>query len=176
MGDYPYRGEGEKSVGFEIADQMNWEVPSYILTPMGNGTLMYAMWDAFKELETISLTDKLPKMIGFQSEGCSPIVNAFKKNFTMVSPVDNPKTIATAIECGDPLDGKKALNALKDSRGFAEDVSDKEILDAQILLAREEGIFVEPSGAVSLAGYLKVRKKLGGKVVCILTGHGLKDL
>jgi len=138
--------------------------------------LIYAMWDGFKELKTMGLIDKLPKMIGFQSEGCSPIVNAFKKDYTMVSPIDNPKTLATAIECGDPLDGKKALNALRDSGGFAETLTDQEIVDAQLLLAREEGLFVEPSGAVSLAGYLKVRKKLNGKVVCVLTGHGLKGL
>ena len=176
MGDYSYRSEGQKSVGFEIADQMNWVPPGNVLAPMGNGTLIYAMWDGFKELKTMGLTDKLPKMIGFQSEGCSPIVNAFKKDYTMVSPVDNPKTLATAIECGDPLDGKKALNALRDSGGFAETLTDQEIVDAQLLLAREEGLFVEPSGAVSLAGYLKVRKKLNGKVVCVLTGHGLKGL
>ena len=74
------------------------------------------------------------------------------------------------------MDGKKALNALRDSGGFAESLTDQEIVDAQLLLAREEGLFVEPSGAVSLAGYLKVRKKLNGKVVCVLTGHGLKGL
>ncbi|NCN39000.1 MAG: threonine synthase [Candidatus Aenigmarchaeota archaeon CG_4_10_14_0_8_um_filter_37_24] len=176
MGDYPYRGEGEKSVAFEIADQMDWIAPSYVLAPMGNGTLIYAMWDAFQELQTIGLTDRLPKMIGFQSEGCSPIVNSYKKNLNSVEPVENPRTLATAIECGNPLDGKKALIALKDSEGFGETLTDSEILDAQILLAREEGIFVEPSGAVSVAGYLKVRKKLGGKIVCVLTGHGLKAL
>jgi len=176
MGDYTYRGEGEKSVGFEIADQMNWIVPNYVLAPMGNGTLIYAMWDAFQELQTMRLTDKLPRMIGFQSEGCSPIVNAYKKNLKSVEPANNPKTIATAIECGDPLDGKKALLALRNSEGFAESLTDNEILEAQKLLAREEGLFVESSGAVSVAGYLRVRKKLGGKIVCVLTGHGLKDI
>ena len=143
---------------------------------MGNGTLIYAMWDAFQELQTIGLTNKLPKMVGFQAEGCSPIVNSFKKNLETVEPIKNPKTLATAIECTDPLDGKKALMALKNSGGFAETVTDKEIVDTQVLLARDEGIFVEPSGAVSVAGYLKVRRKLGGKIVCVLTGHGLKDL
>lgn len=176
MGDYPYRGEGEKSVAFEIADQMDWVVPSYVLAPMGNGTLMYAMWDGFQELQTIGLTDKLPKLVGFQSDGCSPIVNAYKKNLEFVEEVDNPKTLATAIECGKPLDGNKALLALRKSRGFGETITDNQILDAQKLLAREEGLFVEPSGAVSVAGYLKIRRKLGGKVVCVLTGHGLKDL
>jgi len=176
MGDYPYRGEGEKSVGFEIAEQMNWVPPDYVLAPMGNGTLIYAMWDGFQEFQVIGLTDRLPKMIGFQSDGCSPIVNSFKKGYTMVSPVDDPKTLATAIECGDPLDGKKALNALRNSGGFAESLTDQEIVDAQLFLAREEGLFVEPSGAVSFAGYLKFRRRLDGKIVCVLTGHGLKDL
>jgi len=176
MGDYPYRGEGEKSVGFEIADQMDWKVPSYVFAPMGNGTLMYALWDAFQELEAIELTLKKPRLVGFQSKGCSPIVDAYKKDLELVEPFENPKTIATAIECGKPLDGNKALLGIRKSGGFAEKLTDHEIIDAQVLLARKEGIFVEPSGAVSVAGYLKVRKKINGKIVCILTGHGLKDL
>lgn len=176
MGDYPYRGEGEKSVGFEIADQMNWEVPDFVLTPMGNGTLIYAIYDAFQELKTLGLTAKIPTLIGFQSEGCSPIVNSYKNNQNSIEPVRNPKTVATAIECGNPIDGKKALIALRKTGGFAETLSDKEILGVQVLLARQEGLFVEASGAVSVAGYMKVKNKLGGKIVCVLTGHGLKDL
>lgn len=176
MGDYPYRGEGEKSVAFEIADQMNWSVPDFVLTPMGNGTLIYAMYDGFQEMKTLELTDKIPTIIGFQSEGCSPIVNSFKNNLEKVEPVKNAKTLATAIECGDPIDGNKALIALRESGGFVESLKDEEILEAQVLLAREEGLFVEPSGAVSVAGFQKIKRKLGGRIVCILSGHGLKDL
>ena len=176
MGDYPYRGEGEKSVGFEIADQMGWESPSYILVPMGNGTLTYAIWDSFQEMESLELVHKIPRIVGFQSTGCSPIVNAFKKGWDDVKPIENPYTVATAIECGNPIDGKKALIALKKSGGFAESVTDEEILKAQLFLAREEGILVEPSSAATVAGYMKLKDSFEGKVVCVLTGHGLKDL
>jgi threonine synthase len=174
MGDYPYRGEGEKSVGFEIADQMNWKVPDYVVCPMGNGTLIYAIWDSFNDLKKVKLIDKLPKMIGIQADGCSPIVDAFKKEKKKVEPIDNPRTIATAIECGDPLDGQKALKALKDSKGLVDKVSDKEILKTLKLVSSKEGLYVEPSGAVSLTGLLKLNR-LKGTIVCVLTGHGLKD-
>ena len=174
MGDYPYREEGEKSVGFEIADQMNWRIPDYVVCPMGNGTLIYAIWDAFNDLKKVGMIDKLPKMIGIQAEGCSPIYNAFKKKKRMIKPIKNPKTIATAIECGDPLDGLKALNALRGSRGKAEKVTDDEMIKTIKLLGSKEGLYVEPAGAASTAGLMKL-KKLKGKIVCILTGHGLKD-
>ncbi|NIO44119.1 MAG: threonine synthase [Candidatus Aenigmarchaeota archaeon] len=174
MGDYPYREEGEKSVGFEVADQMNWRVPDYIVCPMGNGTLIYAIWDAFIDLKKVGMIDKLPKMIGIQASGCSPIYNAFKKRKKMIEPVKKPRTIATAMECEDPLDGLKALNALRKSKGMAEKVTDQEMRKIIKLLASREGLYVEPAGAASTAGLLKL-KKLKGKIVCILTGHGLKD-
>jgi threonine synthase len=174
MGDYSYRGEGQKSIGFEIADQMNWKVPDYIICPMGNGTLIYATWDSFNDLKKIKIIDKLPKMVGVQTEGCSPIVDAFKNKKKTVEPVDKPKTIATAIECGDPLDGQKALIALRDSNGMAEKVSDKELIKTLKLLGGKDGLYVEPSGAASLTGLLKLNK-LKGTIVCVLTGHGLKD-
>jgi threonine synthase len=175
MGDYPYRGEGQKSVGFEIADQMNWNIPDYIVCPIGNGTLIYAVWDAFNDLKKVRLIEKLPKMIGIQAEGCSPIIKAFKMKSKKIEPIKKPRTIASAIECGDPLDGQKALGALRDSRGFGETVTDKEILFILKLLARKEGLYVEPAGAVSLAGMLKIKEILNGSAVCVLTGHGLKD-
>jgi len=175
MGDYPYRAEGEKSVGFEIADQMNWKVPDFIVCPMGNGTLIFSIWDAFNDLKKLSLIDKLPRMVGIQAKGCSPIVNAFKKRKKEVKPISRPKTIATAIKIGNPLDGAKALNALKESKGYGESVNDNDILKTIKKLASNEGLYVEPSGAVSLTGFLKLRNRLKGKIVCILTGHGLKD-
>ncbi len=174
MGDYSYRGEGQKSVGFEIADQMNWKVPDYIVCPMGNGTLIYATWDSFNDLKKIKIIDKLPKMVGVQAKGCCPIVDAFKNKKKTVDPVDSPNTIATAIECGDPLDGQKALKALRDSKGLVEKVSDEDMLKTLKLLGNKDGLYVEPSGAASLTGLLKLNK-LKGTIVCILTGHGLKD-
>ncbi len=175
MGDYPYRAEGEKSVGFEIADQMNWKTPDFIVCPMGNGTLIFSIWDSFNDLKRLGLIDRLPKMVGIQAKDCSPIVDAFKKGKKKLKPISRPKTVATAIEVGNPLDGEKALNALRKSKGHGEIVSDNDILKTIKELASKEGLYVEPAGAVSLTGFLKLKKKLKGKIVCILTGHGLKD-
>ena len=175
VGDYAYRGEGEKSIGFEITDQLNWHVPDFIVCPMGNGTMIYSVWDAFNDLKQVGLIDKLPKMVGIQSAGCSPIVTAWKNDLDIV-PVKKPKTVASAIECGDPLDGIKALEALHKSKGFAETVTDKEILEMKKELGRKEGIFAETAGAVSLAGAIKLKNRLHGTIVCVVTGNGLKEI
>lgn len=174
LGDYLYRREGTKSIGFEIAEQL--EDVDYVFSPVGNGILISACWKAFKELKTLGMRKNLPKMVAIQAEGCSPIVSAFKNNSEII-PITNPKTIAMAIECGNPMDGVNALHAIKESGGFAESVNDSEILKARALLSREEGLFSEPSGAVSLAGLISHIDRIdkGSKVVCIITGHGLKS-
>ncbi len=166
LGDYLFRREGTKSVGFEIAEQLPGA--DYIFCPVGNGTLISATWKAFREFKILRLLRRRPRMAGIQAAGCSPLIKG--------RPVKNPHTVATAIECGDPLDGKRALQAVKESRGFMEMVSDKEILRSRELLARREGLFAEPAGAVALAGIIKARKRVkkGSKVVCLITGHGLK--
>ncbi len=170
-GDYPYRGEGEKSVGFEIIDQLNFEIPDYIVCPVGNATLIYATFKACNELKQVGLIKKLPKLVGVQAKGCSTVVRAFNSN-SEIKIVKKPRTIATAISCGNPVDGLQALYGLKKSDGLAVDVSDREILDARKELGKE-GIYAEPGGAVSYAGAKKL--KLKGEVVCVVTGHGLKD-
>jgi threonine synthase len=172
-GDYPWRSEGTKTVGFEIADQLYWHVPEYVAVPVGNGTLIWSIYEAFRELALVGITDKIPMMIGVQVENCAPVVNAWENELSEIIPVRNPDTIATAIACGDPIDGLAALKAIRDSGGFAVKVSDEEALSARDRLARN-GIFVEPSGAVAYAGFLK--KELSGTVVCLATGHGLKDM
>ncbi len=172
-GDYPWRSEGTKTVGFEIADQLYWHVPEYVVVPIGNGTLIWSMYEAFRELALVGITDKIPKMIGVQVENCAPVVHAWENELSEIIPVRNPDTIATAIACGDPMDGLAALRAIRDSGGFAVKVSDSEALSARDRLAKN-GIFVEPSGAVAYAGVMK--KELSGTVVCIATGHGLKDM
>lgn len=172
-GDYPWRGEGTKTVGFEIADQLYWNVPDYVFVPIGNGTLIWSIYEAFRELKLVGITDKIPQIIGVQVENCSPVVHAWENELSEIIPVQNPKTIATAIACGDPIDGLAALKAIRDSGGFALKVSDEEVLSARDKLARN-GIFVEPSGAVAYAGFVK--KEVPGTVVCIATGHGLKDM
>ncbi len=172
-GDYPWRSEGTKTVGFEIADQLYWHVPDYVVVPVGNGTLIYSIYEAFRELSLVGITDKIPRIIGVQVENCAPVVNAWENGLSEIIPVPDPDTIATAIACGDPIDGLAALRAIRDSGGFAIKVSDSEALSARDALGRN-GIFVEPSGAVAYAGFLK--KELSGTVVCLATGHGLKDM
>ncbi len=172
-GDYPWRSEGTKTVGFEIADQLYWHVPEYVVVPIGNGTLIWSIYEAFRELALVGITDKIPKMIGVQVENCAPVVHAWENNLNEIIPVRNPDTIATAIACGDPMDGLAALRAIRDSGGFAVKVSDSEALSARDRLAKN-GIFVEPSGAVAYAGFMK--KEFSGTVVCLATGHGLKDM
>ncbi len=172
MGDYPYRGEGEKSVGFEIADEINAD---YIISPIGNGTLIYGIWKGLKEFKNVKLTKKLPILIGIQSRGCNPVVNAFKKEMAFIKPV-KPRTIAGAIACGNPLDGLKALQALRESNGIVESVTDSEILKSKAYLAQKEGVFAEPAGAVTLAGLIKLKSRLkkNSKIVLIVSGNGLK--
>ena len=177
LGDYAYRGEGEKSVGFEIIDQLNWQIPDFIVMPVGNATLFSSVYKSLKELRTVGLIDRLPRLVGVEAKGCNPLVVAYQKNsgtitLNTIKPVRSPKTIASAINCGNPVDGIKALVALKETNGIMCDVTDKEIFAAQKELTHE-GIFVEPSGAVSYAGAQKLG--LRGTVVCVLTGHGLKD-
>ncbi len=172
-GDYPWRSEGTKTVGFEIADQLYWHVPEYVVVPVGNGTLIWSIYEAFRELALVGITDKIPRMIGVQVENCAPVVHAWENELSEIIPVRNPDTIATAIACGDPIDGLAALRAIRDSCGFATVISDEEALSARNILAKN-GIFVEPSGAVAYAGFLK--NELSGTVVCLATGHGLKDM
>lgn len=172
-GDYPWRSEGTKTVGFEIADQLYWHVPEFVVVPVGNGTLIWSIYEAFRELSLVGITDNIPQIIGVQVENCAPLVQAWENGLNEIIPVRNPVTIATAIACGDPIDGLAALRAIRNSGGFAVRVSDEEALSARDTLARN-GIFVEPSGAVAYAGFLK--KELSGTVVCLATGHGLKDM
>ena len=172
-GDYPWRSEGTKTVGFEIADQLYWNIPDYVVVPVGNGTLIWSISEAFRELTLVGITDKIPRIIGVQVENCAPVVDAWENELAEIIPVRDPDTIATAIACGDPIDGLAALKAVRDSGGEAFRVSDKETLDARDKLARN-GIFVEPSGAVAYAG--AVKKGLEGTVVVLATGHGLKDM
>ncbi|MFH1752048.1 MAG: threonine synthase [archaeon] len=178
-GDYPLRGEGQKSVGFEICDQLNWSVPENIVLPIGNGTLCFAVFKAFQELKLVGLTNRMPKVIGVQSSECMPVTRSFErksKEIILSRKEEKAGTIATAINCNLPVDGLEALFALRESKGFGLSVTDKQVLGARKLLAEKEGLFAEPSGAVSFAGYLKVKRKLKGKTVCVVTGHGLKQL
>ena len=137
-GDYPYRGEGEKSVGFEIIDQLDWNAPDYIVCPIGNGTLIYAVYKGLFEFKKTGLIKKIPKIIGVQAKGCNPIVSAVKKRKKSFNVVKKPKTVAGAIACGNPVDGLEALDAIYNSKGKAVDVTDKEIISAKKELEKRE--------------------------------------
>ncbi|NQU95247.1 MAG: threonine synthase [Candidatus Omnitrophica bacterium] len=167
----PYRIEGQKSGAFEICDALGG-APDYHAIPVGNAGNITAYWKGYKEYKEKGKIDKLPKMIGFQAEGASPIVKG--------KIVKNPKTIATAIKIGNPANWKMAEAARDESGGLIEAVTDEEILNAYKILASKEGVFVEPASAASVAGVLKKSKQGYFKgenlrIVCVLTGHGLKD-
>ncbi|MBI5884847.1 threonine synthase, partial [archaeon] len=158
VGDYPFRLEGTKSVGFEIIDQLNWKVPENIVCPIGNGTLIYAVFKACSESMKVGLTNKMPKIIGVQVKGCNPVYLAWKKKLKEVPFIRKPKTIVDAVACGKPVDGLQALHAMKESRGYCVEVADAETVKAKKLLA-SEGIYAELGGSVALAGALKAGVK-----------------
>lgn len=165
----PYRLEGQKTAAFEICDVLSRN-PENLAIPVGNAGNISAYWMGFKEYYKIGRIKQLPKMLGFQAEGAAPLVKGY--------PIPNPQTIATAIKIGNPASWDKAINAVKESLGLIDTVSDEEILEAQKELASKEGIFVEPASAASWAGVKKLLRENrfpGKEVVCVLTGHGLKD-
>jgi len=175
----PYRLEGQKTAAFEIRDQLMRRVPDKVVVPVGNAGNISAIWKGFKELYEMGLSEGLPEMVGIQAEGAAPIANSVKQGLEAVKFVEKPETLATAIRIGSPVNWKKAVRVIEESGGLVETVSDSEILEAQRLLAQCEGLFVEPASAASVAG-LKKLVKMGfidrdEKVVCIATGHGLKD-
>lgn len=166
----PYRLEGQKTGAFEICDQLG-HAPSYLAIPVGNAGNITAYWQGFKEYSQGSTPYGLPKMIGFQAEGAAPIVRGCV--------IKNPETVATAIRIGNPASWDKAVNAAVESGGSISMVSDEEILEAYRMIARLEGLFVEPASAASVAGVKRLNREgvftEEDTVVCILTGHGLKD-
>ena len=175
----PYRIEGQKTLAYELWDQLEGNIPETVIIPVGNAGNISAIWKGFQDLRELDLIQRQPRMIGIQAMGASPITETFKAGRSEIIPVNHPETIATAIKIGSPASWKKALRAVKDSDGIMEAVTDEEILDAQRLLARLEGIFVEPASASSVAGLKKLRDVglVGADevVTCIVTGHGLKD-
>lgn len=164
----PYRLEGQKTAAFEIVDVLG-DAPDWLCIPVGNAGNITAYWMGFCQYHQIGKCDRLPRMMGFQAAGAAPLVNGH--------PVAHPETIATAIRIGNPASWDKAIAAKSASQGEFRAVTDEEILDAYRLLASSEGIFCEPASAASVAGLLQVKDQVptGAKVVCVLTGNGLKD-
>ena len=175
----PYRPEGQKTVLFEIMDQLAYDVPDRIILPVGNAGNISAVHKAITELKEIGWIDKIPMLTGIQAEGAMPVAAAFASGRTDFIPEERPETVATAIRIGNPISGRKALRAIYDTGGYSASVSDAEILDAQKLLGRKEGIGTEPASAASVAGAIKLREMgiidRDEKVVCICTGNALKD-
>jgi len=166
----PYRIEGQKTGAFEIVDELGF-APDYHALPVGNAGNITAYWKGYKEYHEHRISKSLPKMLGFQADGAAPIVYG--------APVENPETIATAIRIGKPASWKQAEAARDESGGRIDAVTDKEILQAYDMLASLEGVFCEPASAASVAGIIKLNNagyfKAGDKIVCTLTGNGLKD-
>jgi threonine synthase len=177
----PYYVEGSKTLAFEVAEQLGWQVPDHLIIPVGSGAMLNAICKGFEELHEIGLIDDVSnlKITAAQPHGCAPIVDAFKNKTGEIVPVERPETIAKSLAIGDPGDGVYVLRRLKQYGGIAEEANDNEIVEGILTLCRTEGIFTEPAGGVSIA----LLKKLvddgfierNEKVVCYVTGNGLKS-
>jgi len=174
----PFYAEGSKTQGFEIIEQLDWKAPDNVVVPCASGSLLTKVWKAFKEFKKIGILKKLDtKVFAAQATGCSPIVAAIKQGTDVIRPV-KPDTIAKSLAIGNPADGFYARQVVKETGGYGEDVSDKEIIDGIKLLAKTEGIFAETAGGVTVACTKKLIEsgKIGRDettVICI-TGNGLK--
>lgn len=166
----PYRLEGQKTLAFEVVDELG-DAPHYHALPVGNAGNITAHWMGYREYHSLGKASRLPRMLGFQAAGAAPLV--------LGRPVERPETLATAIRIGNPASWEGAMRAKEESGGLIEAVTDEEILAAYRYLAEEEGIFCEPASAAAMAGVWKLlredRLEEGSQVVLTLTGHGLKD-
>jgi len=166
----PDRLEGQKTAAFEVCDQLG-DAPTCLFIPVGNAGNITAYWRGFREYRRAGKVSRLPRMIGWQAEGAAPIVRGHV--------VERPETVASAIRIGNPASWQGALEAVRGSQGAIDMLSDEEILDAYGLLSQLEGVFCEAASAASVAGLVKWAKTQSvspsERVVCVLTGHGLKD-
>ncbi len=164
----PYRIEGQKTGAFEICEALG-QAPDYHFIPVGNAGNITAYWKGYKEFYDLGKINAKPKMMGFEAEGAAAIVKGER--------ILHPETVATAIRIGNPASWDKAVAARDESNGMINYVTDEEILNAYKLLASTEGVLAEPASAASVAGLIKVKEQVkeGSKIVCILTGNGLKD-
>ena len=174
----PFRTEGKKTISYEICEQSEWLAPDWVVVPVGNGCNLAGIWKGFKEFYDIGFVSQKPRILGIQPTGSSPFVTAFnekKDHFESVT----PKTIAGALAIGKPKNFVKAIRSLNESKGLADSVTDDEILEAQSLLARTEGIFGEPGGVAGVAGLVKAVRAgvidAHDRVCLVITGNGLKD-
>ncbi len=175
----PFYSEGSKTYGFEIAEQLSFRLPDHVIVPMAGGSLIVKIWKAFKEFERLGILREVnARMYGAQPEGCAPIVNAVKKDLAIFTPVKEPKTIAKSLAIGNPPDGYYAAKVIRESKGYAESPSDKEIIEAIKILAEKEGIYTETAGGVTFGAFIRllssgIISKGDSSLIC-LTGNGLK--
>ena len=174
----PYLSEGKKTVGLEIMEQLNWQVPDYIAISVGDGCTIAGLWKGLKDLYAIGFIDRLPHLISAQAEGCHPINRAIETG-TPWEPMEE-NTLADSIAVGVPRNADKALMAIRESNGLVVNVSDEEIMAAQKLLGTDCGVFGEPAGVTGTAGLKKLceqgRIPADAAVVSVVTGNGLKDV
>ncbi len=174
----PYYSEGSKTLGYEVAEQLNWETPDRVVVPVASGSLLTKIYKGFSEFQNLGLIDEFnTKFTAAQAKGCSPVVDAFSKGVDTIKPV-RPNTIAKSLAIGNPADGYYAINVLQKTKGSAGAVTDEEIIEGIKLLARTEGIFTEPAGGV-VVGTLKKLVEEGNiqkdeRTVIYITGNGLK--
>ncbi|MDA8105236.1 MAG: threonine synthase, partial [Nitrospiraceae bacterium] len=174
----PFYAEGSKTIGYEVVEQLGWRAPDNVVVPCASGSLLTKVWKSFREFRDIGIiSDLRTKVYAAQAAGCAPIATAIKQGTDVIRPV-KPNTIAKSLAIGNPADGFYASQVVRETGGYAEDVTDQEIIDAMKLLARTEGIFAETAGGVTLAAAKKMIES--GKirrdestVICI-TGNGLK--
>jgi threonine synthase len=174
----PFYAEGSKTIGFEVIEQLDWKAPDNVVVPCASGSLLTKVWKSFKEFRDVGIIKELhTKVFAAQATGCSPISAAVKQGTDIIRPV-KPNTIAKSLAIGNPADGFYATQVVRETGGYAEDVSDQEIIDAIKLLARTEGIFAETAGGVTLASAKRLietgRIRRDEVTVICVTGNGLK--
>ncbi len=174
----PYRLEGQKAIGFELLQDLDWQPPDWIVVPGGNLGNNSAIYKGLSELHCLGLLARLPRLAVIQASGANPLYRAFASGSDSLTPVQNPQTISTAIKIGNPVSFKKSLRAIRETRGVVEQVTDQETMDAKAMIDAS-GIGAEPASCVTLAGLKKLIAagtiRPDQRIVCILTGHVLKD-
>jgi threonine synthase len=177
-GDYAYRAEGQKSIAYEIVEQLEWNAPDWVIVPVGMGTNIAGIYKGFKEFYEYGYIKKLPQLLAVQSTGAAAAVNSYNSPTKELTP-ESPKTVCSAIAVGKPLDYPKVRKALEESNGLALAVDDTDVLQAEKDLADKESIFIEPSSATTLAAFKKLitqnRINTSDTIVMVATGAGLKD-
>ena len=175
----PYRLEGKKTMGLELAEQLDWETPDVLMYPTGGGTGLVGIWKGYEELAAMGwIASPQPRFVAVQAEGCAPVVKAFEDKAETTSMWENPLTHAAGLRVPGPFAGRQMLRILRETEGGALAVSEDEIVEAQTLLARVEGIWTAPEAAAALAALVRLRASgavaPGDRVVLVLTGAGIK--